>query len=147
MKLAEQINQDFLTAYKNHDEAKSSLLRLLKSSLQNAEIAKKGELQDEEVIKLIQKEVKQRQDAIVEYKRGGRDDLANKDEAEITILKTYLPLELSEEELEKLVSEAITSTNAQSPADFGKVMAAVMPKIAGRATGDKVSTTVKKLLS
>lgn len=147
MKLAEQINQDFLTAYKSHDEAKSSLLKLLKSSLQNAQIAKQGELQDEEVIKLIQKEVKLRQEAIVQYKKGGRDDLAAKDEAEIVILKTYLPSELSDEELEKLVAEVISSVGGQSQADFGRVMGAVMPKIAGRATGNVVSSTVKKLLS
>lgn len=147
MKLAEQINQDFLTAYKSKDEAKSSLLRLLKSSLQNAEIAKKEELVDEEIFKLIQREVKQRQDAIVEYKKGDREDLAAKDEAEITILKTYLPSELSKEELEKFITDAISSVGAQSQADFGKVMGAAMPKIAGRATGDRVSAMVKKLLT
>lgn len=147
MTLAEQINQDYIIAYKSKDEAKSSLLRLLKSSLQNAQIAKKNELTDEEIFKLIQSEIKQRQDAIIEYKKGDRSDLADKDEAEITILKAYLPTELSDEELEKLVAEAISATSAQSQADFGKVMAAVMPKIVGRATGDKVSSVVKKLLS
>jgi len=147
MSLKEQINQDFLNAYKSHDEAKSSLLRLLKSSMQNAEIAKKDELADEEIFKLIQREIKQRQDASIEYKKGGREDLAVKDEAEITILKTYLPSELSDEELGKLVAEAISSVGAKSQADFGKVMGAVMPKIAGRASGDRVLASVKKLLA
>lgn len=147
MTLAEQINQDYIIAYKSKDEAKSSLLRLLKSSMQNAEIAKKSKLTDEEIFKLIQREIKQRQDAIIEYKKGNRSDLADKDEVEINILKTYLPTELSDEELGKLVAEAISATSAQSQADFGKVMGAVMPKIAGRATGDRVSSVVKKLLS
>lgn len=147
MKLVEQINQDFLSAYKSKDESKSSVLRLLKSSIQNAEISKKDELTDEEVFKIVQREIKQRQDAIVEYNKGERPDLAAKDEAEITILKTYLPVELSDEELDKLVSETISSVGAQSQADFGKVMGALMPKIAGKATGDRVSASVKKFLS
>lgn len=147
MNLVEQINHDFLSAYKSKDDAKSSLLRLLKSSIQNASIAKKAELTDEEVFKLIQREIKQRQDAIVEYKKGNRDDLAAKDESEIAILKTYLPSELSDQELEQIISETISSIGAQNPADFGKVMGAVMPKVTGRATGDRVSATVKKLLS
>lgn len=147
MNLKEQINQDFLSAYKSRDEAKSSLLRLLKSSLQNAEIAKKGKLTDDEIFKLIQREIKQRQGAIIEYKKGNRKDLAAKDDAEIIILKTYLPSELSNEELEKLVTEAILNTSAQSQVDFGKVMGAVMPKIANKASGDRVSSAVKTLLS
>ena len=147
MNLTEQINQDFLIAYKSKDEAKSSVLRLLKSSIQNAEIAKKDELIDDEIFKLIQKEIKQRQDAIVEYKKGNREDLATKDETEISILKSYLPSELSDEELEQIVSETIATVGAQSQADFGKVMGAVMPKVTGRATGDRVSATVKKHLN
>lgn len=147
MSLSEQINHDYIIAYKSKDEVKSSLLRLLKSSLQNAEIAKKGELTDEEIFKLIQRETKQRQDAIIEYKRGDREDLAAKDEAEITILKTYLPSELSDQELEELVSGAIGAVGAKTQADFGKVMGTVMPKIIGCTTGDRVSATVKKLLN
>lgn len=147
MSLKEQINQDFLNAYKNKDEAKSSLLRLLKSSIQNAEIAKKGELSDEEIFKLLQKEIKQRQEAIVEYKKGGREDLVNKDQAEIDLLKAYLPAELSDSELEQIVNEAIKNTGASGQTDFGKVMGATMPKIAGKASGDRVSQMVKSKLS
>ena len=146
MTLTEQIENDYLESYKNKDEAKTSLLRMLKSSIQNAKIAKKGELSDQDAIKLIQREAKQRQDAILDYKKGGRIDLAEKELKEIEYLKIYLPEELSDQELELIIKEGISQTGASGLSDFGKVMGATMPKIAGRATGDRVSQILKRLL-
>lgn len=146
MTLAEQIESDYLEAYKSKDEDKTSLLRLLKSSIKNAEIAQKGNIGDQDAIKLIQKEVKQRRDAIKEYKRGEREDLAEKESQEIEMLKIYLPKELSDQELEVIVKNGIAQINASSPSDFGKAMGVIMPKIAGRAGGDRVSQMLKQML-
>jgi len=146
MTLAEQIEKDYLETYKNKDEAKTSLLRMLKSSIQNAKIAQKSDLSDQDTIKIIQREVKQRIDAIEDYKKGGRADLAEKESKEIEYLKIYLPKELSDQELELIIKEGISQTGATGPSDFGKVMGATMPKIAGRATGDRVSQILKRLL-
>jgi hypothetical protein len=146
MTLAEQIEKDYLEAYKSKDEAKTSLLRMLKSSIQNAKIAQKSDLSDQDTIKIIQREVKQRIDAIEDYKKGGRADLAEKESKEIEYLKIYLPKELSDQELELIIKEGISQTGATGPSDFGKVMGATMPKIAGRATGDRVSQILKRLL-
>lgn len=147
MTLTEQIEDDFLESYKSKNEAKVSLLRMLKSSIQNAKIAVKGDLPDQDIIKIIQREVKQRQDATEDYKKGKRADLAEKELKEIEYLKTYLPKELSDQEIELIVNEGIKITDSSTPADFGKVMAVAMPKIAGRATGDRVSLILKKHLN
>lgn len=147
MALSEKIEQDYIQAYKNKEELKTSLLRLLKSSIKNAEIAKMEKLSDDEILKVIQREIKQRQESAKEYQAGGRADLAEKENQEIQYLAPYMPKELNEKELTNLVASAITETGASSLADFGRVMGAVMPKIARRSTGDKVSAEVKKQLS
>ena len=146
MTLIEQIDKNYLEAYKSKDEAKTSLLRMVKSSIQNAEIANKTKLSDQDVIKLLQKEVKQRQDSAEEYNKGGRIDLANKETNEIELLKKYLPSDLSDQELELIIKSGITQVGATGPDDFGKVMGSIMPKISGRATGDRVSAALRELL-
>lgn len=147
MTLIEQIDKDYLDSYKSKDEAKTSLLRMLKSSIQNTKIAQRGKLSDDDAIKLIQKEVKQRQSSAQDYKKGNRADLADKELKEIEYLKIYLPEELTDQKLELIIKEGVSQTNASGLNDFGKVMAVVMPKVTGRATGDRVSQILKNLLS
>jgi len=147
MTLVEEINKDFLEAYKAKDEAKSSVLRMLKASIQSAEKEKGSSLSDEEAARIIQKEVKQRNESIAEFKRGERPDLAEKEGAEITVLEKYLPKQMSEEEIIIQIKETITEIGATSKADMGKVMSAIMPKIAGKADGGAVSKAVNELLS
>ncbi|MCX6807045.1 MAG: GatB/YqeY domain-containing protein [Candidatus Berkelbacteria bacterium] len=134
-----QIDSDFKDALKNHDELRTSTLRLLKSSIHNLEIEKQHELSQEEIWQLINKEIKQRRDSIDQYKAGKREDLAQKEETEIKIISTYAPAQLSDEELRKIVKDAVVKTNAKDASDMGKVMKEAMLQIKGRADGSKVS--------
>lgn len=147
MSLVDKINIDFITAMKSKDETKVSVLRLLKSALQNYQIAEQKELSDDDIIKVIQKEIKQRKDSISTYETGGRLELADKEKAEIEVLAKYMPQQLSNEELTEIVEKAIAETGATSEADIGKVMGRVMPQVAGQADGGQVSAKVKELLS
>ena len=147
MSLKDTIKQDYLTAYKAKEETKVSVLRMLQSNIKNVEIDKKEELLDEDIVKVVQREIKQRRDSIESYKSGKRDDLAKKEEDELEVLVGYLPKQLSDEDVEKIVKEVISQVGANSKADFGKVMGAAMPKVAGKADGNKVSGIVNKLLS
>jgi len=145
--LQNQINEDYISAMKAKDESRVSVLRMLKSALQNSAILQKKELTDEDVIKTIQKEIKQRTDSIATYDAGGRTELATKEKAEINILINYLPKQLSSEELTEAVKLAISETGATSIKDMGKVMAHLTSKIAGRADGKQISGEVKELIS
>jgi len=147
MTLVEDINKDFLEAYKTKNETKSSVLRMLKSNLQSAEKEKGSVLDDDEAIKVVQKEAKQRNESISEFKKGGRKDLAEKEQNELEILETYLPEQLGKDEIKKIVEETITEVGATSKADMGKVMGAVMPKVAGKTDGGQVSKAANELLS
>jgi uncharacterized protein YqeY len=147
MSLKEKILQDIKEAMKAQDRLKLSTLRLLMAEMKNKEIAAKGELKDQEILALIQKAVKQCQDSIEQYKKGGREDLAEKEGEEMKILKTYLPKELSQEELLKIVDHAISTTGALSPKDMGRVMKEVIPQTQGKADGKLVSELVKKRLT
>ena len=132
------------------DELKLSTIRMLKSAIQYHEIQKGGagyEATDEDVIKVIGREVKKRNEAIELYKQGGRNELADKEEKELAILKAYLPEQMSEDEIQKLVEEAISQTGASSMQDMGKVMGALMLKVKGRADASLVSTIVREALS
>lgn len=146
MSLIDKINEDFITAMKAKDEGQVSVLRLLKSALQNAKIAEQKELSDDDVIKVVQKEIKQRKDSIATYETGGRAELADKEKAEIEILSVYMPAQLSDEELTAIVKSAIEETGATGMADMGKIMGKVMPQVAGKADGNQVSAKVKELL-
>lgn len=146
MSIISKIEEDFKAALKQKDELKVSTLRLLKSALVNFEIEKQHSLSQEEVWEVINREIKQRKEAILEYQKGNRDDLAKKEQAEIEILSTYLPSEFAQEEIEKLVQEAIVSTGATSSFDFGKVMKEVMPKLKARADGSKIAEMVRAKL-
>lgn len=125
---------------------RADALRMLISSIKNAEIVKKGTLTDEEIVGQIQKGVRMRKEAIEGYAKGGREDMKAKEEAEMKVLEAYLPAGLSDAELDALVAAAITETGAKGPADMGKVMKAAMAKTAGRAEGAKVSECVRRHL-
>ncbi len=145
--LLQQINQDLTQALKKKDVERARVLRTLKAVLKNAEIEKRGPLQDKEIQAIIQKEVKKRQEAVHLYQKGGRPELARKEEQEIKLLQNYLPEPLSEQELDRLIKEAIKTTGAESVREMGKVMGAVMGKVAGRAEGAWVAKRVREILS
>lgn len=128
------------------EQLRVSTLRLLISAMKNQQIEKGEELTDEEIISVLSTEAKKRRESVEEYKKGDRTDLAEKEEAEIKIVETYLPEQLSDEDVQKLVSEAIADTGAESKKDMGKVMQQLMPKIKGRADGRKVSQIVTEKL-
>jgi len=123
-----------------------STIRLLNADIKNVEIMKKAELTDEEVIAVIQRQIKSRKDSIEQYGKGGRRDLVEKEEKEAAVLLDYLPEQLSDEELKTLVEEAIRETGATSPKDMGKVMRALMPRVKGKAEGGRVSKMASELL-
>lgn len=150
MTLKEQIKNDTINAMKNKNEELVCALRMLSAAITNREIElKKREegLSDEEVIEVAAKEAKKRKDAIELYIKGERQDLADKETRELKILEAYLPAQLSDEEIEKEVKNAIKETRASSMKDLGKVMSALMPRLKGKADGAKVSAIVKKSLS
>jgi uncharacterized protein YqeY len=145
-KLNEELKQSMLAK----DELKTSVLRLLISAISYYEIQKGGagyNATDEDVLTVIGKEVKQRRDSIEQYRNGGRPELADKEQKEIDILNTYLPEQMGEEEITKLVKEAVEQTGASSMQDMGKVMGALMPKVKGKADGNLVSAIVRKELT
>lgn len=148
MTLKEKINSDLVVAMKAKEETRLSALRMLKAAIMKFEVSgdKKKEASDEEVLQIVGREVKQRKDSIDAYRKGGRDDLAVKEEAELKILQAYLPAQMDEGELKTLISRVITQIGATSKADFGKVMGAVMAEVKGKADGQTVSQLVGELL-
>jgi uncharacterized protein len=147
--LAQRIDSDLKDAMRARDTARIAVLRMLKSALKYAAIEKsgaEGELDDAEAIQVIRKQVKQRQDSIESFEKGGRAELADKEKAELAILRAYLPAALSAEELAAIVRQTIAETGATSKAQMGVVMKALQPKIAGRADGKTLSQEVQKQL-
>jgi uncharacterized protein YqeY len=148
MNLKEQIIADVTIAMKAKDAARTSTLRMLKAAIVNRQIEKGGELDDEELMKLLRSQVKQRRDSVEQYEKGGRQDLVDKERAEIAVIEGYLPQAASQEEIDKAVAAAIAETGATSMKEMGAVMKAVMPRLAGKnADGRAVSETVKKKLT
>ena len=161
--LKERINQDFKEAFKAKEELRVSVLRLLSSSLKNkemdkraklvktvsdeAELVKQSQLEDEEVLNVIGMEAKRRKDSIEQYQNGGRPELAAQEEAELAILAAYLPEQMGEEEVRKIVVESIKESGAASAQDLGKVMKVLMSKVKGKADGGMVNRIVKEELS
>lgn len=149
MSLKEQLTEDMKTAMKAKAEGKQRLavIRMVRSAIRQAEIDGKTELDDVGVVSIISKEVKSRRDSIEEFRKGGREDLVEQNEAEIAVLMPYLPKQLSEDEIRELVKAAVAQTGASSPKDMGKVMGALMPKVKGRADGKLVNTIVREALN
>lgn len=143
-----KIREDLKQAQLSKDELKVSTLRLLLSDLTYAKVAKGASyLTDEDIISVVQKAVKQRKESIESFNKGNRADLASKEEAELAILQTYLPEQISDEELTKVIEEVITNTGAKTSADMGKVIGTVMGKVGQRVEGARVSTLVREKLS
>jgi len=144
--LQEELKQSMLA----RDELKTSVLRMVLSAINYYEIQKGGagyEATDEDVLTVIQKEAKQHNDSIEQFKNAGRQDLVDKETKELEILKQYMPEQMNEEEIKKLVEETISQTGAKGMQDIGKVMTALMPKLEGKADGGLVSKIVKEKLS
>src|SRR5574337_278155 len=139
-----RLGEDFKTALRSGDKLRVSVIRLLTALIKNREVEKRGPLTDAEVLQAIVASCKQRQEAIEQYTQGGRQDLAGKESAELTILQSYLPKPLASEELQAMVLEAIREVQATSPKDMGKVMGVLMPRITGRADGKQVNALVRE---
>ena len=146
MTIKAQLNETVKDAMKSGNEVRKRTVRMALAAIKQAEVDKRIELDDAAVMALLQKEVKNRREALEEAKKANRADLVEANEAEITILQDFLPQAMPAEELRGLVQAAIAETGAASPADMGKVMKSVMPKVAGRAPNDMVSATVRELL-
>lgn len=145
--MQDQLQQDLKNAMLARDEQAVSTLRMLLSELKYAQVSKGGDLEDTEVISVVQKEIKKRQEAATGFRSGGREELAQKEESEAKILEKYLPQQISDEELTKVVEEAINKVGASSLADMGKVMTEVMGQVRQSAQGSRVSSVVKSKLS
>lgn len=146
--LEEQLTNDYKQAMKDKDALKVSTLSFLRAQLKYALIDKKTDkLEDADVIIVIKKQVKQRQDSIEQFEKGGRADLAGKEKNELDILRSYLPQEMSSEELKGFVLAAVKESGAKTMKDMGAVMKALLPKVAGRADSKQVSDLVKEVLS
>ncbi len=142
-----RLAEDLKAALKSGDRLRTSVLRLLCALIKNREIEKRGELDNTEIIQAVIVSCKLRKEAIEQYTKGGRDDLAAKEEAELKILESYLPPPLSPEELRTKIEDALVAAQASSLKDMGKVMALLMPEISGRADGKVASQMVKDALS
>lgn len=148
--LKQQIKDELKQAMLEKDSVKTSVLRMLISAVGYVEIQKGGagyEATDEDVLTAIQKEAKQHKDSIEQFKSAGRDELVEKEEKELAILAKYLPEQMGEEEVKKLVADAIEKTGATGPSDMGKVMGALMPHVKGKADGSLVSKIVREVLA
>ena len=149
MRLADQIQDDLKEALKTKDEIKISTLRMLIAAIKNFEISKGKagyKASDEEIVSVIQKEVKQRKESVEQYKAGNRQDLVDKESKELEILAKYLPAQMSEENVEKIVREKIQEVGAVSSADVGKVMGVLSQELKGKADLGLVSAIVKRSL-
>lgn len=146
MDTREKLETALKDAMRSGNEMRKQNVRMVMSAIKLNEVEKGARLDDTAVVAIVQKELKSRQEALADAQKANRADLAEHARAEIAFLETFLPKQLSEEELSGLVSEAIAETGASAPTDMGKVMKALMPKIQGRATGDQVSQAVRKQL-
>ena len=146
MSIKNELNESMKDAMKSGDEVRKRTVRMVLAAVKQSEVDKRTELDDTAVMNLIQKEMKNRREALEEAKKANRADLVQANQAEIDVLQAFLPKAMPAEELRSLVEAAIAETGASSPADMGRVMKAVMPKVAGRAPNDQVSAAVRELL-
>ena len=145
--LSKRIDDDLIDAQKSRDALKVSTLRLLKSAMHNTLIEKKDKFGEDDILAIVKREAKQRKDSIEKFKEGNRQDLVEKEEAELEILKAYLPEEINPDELLAIVRDSITEAGALSPKEMGKVIKLVLTKVKGRADGKIVSAMVGRELA
>jgi uncharacterized protein YqeY len=146
MGLRERVDADIINALKSGAKDKLSTLRMLSAALKNKQIDKRRSLTEEEVAETVRSLIKQRKDSIEQFGKGGRQDLVDKETAEVAVLEVYLPQQMSREEIEVMVRDAVAQTGAQGAKDMGKVMKALIPLVGGRADGKLVSELVKHAL-
>jgi len=147
MGIYEKVNREMISAAKEKDKLRLSTVRLIKTALHNREIDLKRPLNDEESLQLLSSMVKQRGDSIEQFRQGGRMDLVEKEEAELKVIRTFMPEQMSVEDIEREIEEAIRKTDAAGIKDMGKVMKVLMPRLTGKADGKLVGEKVKARLS
>jgi uncharacterized protein len=148
MRLREKISEDLIAAMKSKEAARLSVLRMMKAAVRNKEIDSRQELEDAQVLQVLMSLIKQRKDSVEQFAKGGRQDLADKESAEIKVIEAYLPAGVTDEEIASTISEVIAETGATSVKDMGKVMKACMARFSGRPVdGGKVSELVKAKLT
>jgi len=147
MSLKETLMEEFKTAMRNKEKLKKDVLMMARAAVKQKEVDTRQELSDDDIVDILAKQIKQKRDSIEDFKKANRDDLVDQARAEIAILEVYMPEQLTEEEIETIVKEAIIATNAQTMKDMGKVMGAIMPKVKGKADGTIVNQLVKKHLN
>ena len=146
MSLKEKLQEDLKSSMKNKDTVRKSVVTLIRASIKQYEVDNRVELEDDAIIDLIAKQLKQRRDSLVEFEKANRDDLVSETEAEIEVLKEYLPQQLSEEELNEIVIATISEVGATSMKDMKHIMSSIMPKVKGRADGKLINELVRKNL-
>ena len=147
MSLKEQISEDMKTAMRAKDSGRLATIRLINAAIKQKEVDERIELNDDQVLSVIEKMIKQRKDSISQFEAGGRQDLADIEKAELVVLNAYMPAQMSEAEVQAEVSAAVAAVGAAGPQDMGKVMGVLKPKLAGRADMTAVSAMVKAALS
>jgi uncharacterized protein YqeY len=147
MSLKDQITDDMKAAMRAKDSERLSTIRLLIAEIKRKEVDERIELDDAQVVAIVEKMIKQRKDSISQFEGGGRQDLADKEKSELTVLAAYMPAGLSDEEVAAEVAAAVAASGAAGPQDMGKVMGILKPKLAGRADMTAVSAQVKKALT
>ncbi len=147
MSLEKKIVEDLKTAMKEKDALRLSCLRMLKTAMKNLAVEKKRTLKDEEIQGVISSLIKKGKDSAVEYKKAGREDLAQKEESEVAVFYGYMPEQLTPEDIEKTLKEIISEISAEKPSDLGKVMKTAMSRMAGKAQGKEVNEIARRLLT
>lgn len=146
MSLKEKLMDDLKIAMKEKDQLRKSVITMIRAAIKQYEVDKRVELDDESILDIMSKQVKQKRDAIEEFAKGNRQDLVDEAKAEIDILMEYLPQQLTEEEMKLIVSEVVKEVGATTAKDMGKVMSALMPKVKGRADGKLLNQVVRQFL-
>ncbi len=147
MTLKEKLMEDLKSAMRNKEKRRKDTITMLRAAVKQREVDERQEMADDEILALIGKQVKQKRESIKDFQKAERVDLVEQAEEEIEILLAYLPEQLTEEEIDELVREAIAQTGASSMRDMGRIMGVVMPKVKGRADGSLISQSAKKLLN
>ena len=147
MSLKTRISDDLKTAMRSADAARRDAIRLVLAAMKQREVDDRKELSDADIIAIIDKMIKQRRESIVQFEKGGRQDLADQEKFELCVLQAYMPQALSDAEIEHAIAAAVQETGARGPSDMGKVMAVLKPQLAGRADMGKVSSLVKSRLT
>lgn len=147
MTLKDTLMNDLKESMKNKDQVRKSVVTLVRSAIKQKEVDERVELSDDDILDVISKQLKQRKDALEEFKKLQRDDLVDETEKEISILMEYLPEQLTDEELHAIVSETINQVGATTMKDMGKIMGVVMPKVKGKADGKRINEIAKQILN